>query len=445
MKTHDLEKENIFKLFFVYAIPAMIGICVFSLYSFVDAFFVSNFCGGSALAAVEICAPVLNIFSCFSIVIGVGGNTFVGIEFGKKNNKKACEIFTLSSFLIIIISLIISVLLVVFTQQFAYLLGADESVIDYVCDYLSLCGWFAPFYMLSGFWGLSSETAGKPAFAMFGNVVMALGNIAFDYLFVIVLKLGVFGASFASGISALLSTLIFLIGITRQSSIVKFSKIRFDFSIIRQIVFNGLSDGLTAGSGGIILLIYNTIIIKNGGSETLACFTITLTVVNFIGSIIIGGTQGIHPIVSTNFGAGRPDRIKNTIKVFLGCETVIAIITAIIFIALHSKILSLFGNESNELLWVISKAYVPVFLFTPWCAIIISVFTAVNNAKTSAILSILRSLIIRAIIVVVAYYIFDLIGVWYSCAVSEFISLIICLVALTPKWHSEWNTKNMKI
>ena len=137
MKTHNLEKENIFKLFFVYAIPAMIGIGVFSLYSFVDAIFVSNVCGENALAAVAICAPVLSIFSCFSVIIGVGGNTLVGIELGKKDSNKACEIFSLASFLTIILSLVFLVLLVAFTRPVAYLLGADESVVDYVCDYLS--------------------------------------------------------------------------------------------------------------------------------------------------------------------------------------------------------------------------------------------------------------------------------------------------------------------
>lgn len=437
MKTHNLEKENIFKLFFVYAIPAMIGIGVFSLYSFVDAIFVSNACGENALAAVEICAPVLSIFSCFSVIIGVGGNTLVGIELGKKDNNKACGIFTLASFLIIILSLVFSALIIAFTRPIAYLLGADESIIDYVCDYLSLCGWFAPFYMLNGFWVLSSETAGKPVFAMLGNVAMALGNIALDYIFVMILNLGVFGASLASGISALLATLIFLIGIMGKNSVLKFTKFRFDFPAIKQMLFNGFSDGLTAASGGIILFIYNTIIMNNGGGEVLACYTVTLTVVNFIGSVIIGAAQGINPIVSVNFGAKRPDRIKKAIKVFLGSETVIALITAIVFTALHSDILELFGNENSELSWTISKAYVPVFLLTPWCAIIISVFTAINDAKTSAALSLLRSLIMRVVIVITAYYVFGLNGVWYSAAVSEFVSVFVCLAVLI-KSKNKW-------
>ncbi len=430
MKTHNLEKENIFKLFFVYAIPAMIGIGVFSLYSFVDAIFVSNACGENALAAVAICAPVLSIFSCFSVIIGVGGNTLVGIELGKKDSNKACEIFSLASFLTIILSLVFLVLLVAFTRPVAYLLGADESVVDYVCDYLSLCGWFAPFYMLNGFWGLSSETAGKPVFAMLGNVAMALGNIALDYILVMILNLGVFGASLASGISALLATLIFLIGITDKNSVLKFIKFRFKFPIIKQMLFNGFSDGLTAASGGIISFIYNTIIMNNGGGEALACYTVTLTVVNFIGSVIIGATQGINPIVSVNFGAKRLDRIKKTIKIFGGIETVIAIITAVVFITLHADILDLFGSENSELSWIISKAYVPVFLLTPWCTTIISVFTAINDAKTSAILALLRSLIIRVIIIFLAYYIFGLNGVWYSASISELISVFMCSAVL---------------
>lgn len=417
-------------MFFVYGIPSVIGICVFSLYTLVDAIFVSKICGENALAAVEICAPILNIFSCFSIIIGVGGNTLIGIELGKTHTYKASSIFSLSTTLIVVLSLIFTFLLLFFTRPIAFFLGADEIVIDFVCDYLAVCGCFAPFYLLNGFLSLCSETIGKPLFAMIGNITMALGNIALDCFFVLKLDLGVFGASLASGLSALLATVVFFIGLNEKNSVLKFKKFNFDLLVIKQIIYNGFSDGLTTASGGIVTFIYNWLIMKNCGSETLACYTAILTVINFLGSIIIGAAQGINPIISFNYGANNFKRIKKAIKFFIGIEIVIAIAISFIFMMLHSNIIALFGVNDKELSFTIAKAYVPVFILTPLCALIISSFTAINDAKTSAVLSFMRSIVFRVLVVFIFYILGGIDGVWFGSSVSEFISIIMCIFVI---------------
>ena len=210
MKDLNIKEERISKLFFGYAVPTIIGICILSLYTLVDSIFVSRYCGELALSAVEICSPVLSVFSCISIVIGVGANTLIGISLGEENNEKASKIFTLSVIMILVFALLFGLLMLLFTGQVASLFGADETVMNYVCDYLKICGWFAPAFLISGLLSLVMETIGLPVVSMFGNIVSALGNILLDYIFVVKENFGVKGAAVASGISVNLSVLICL-------------------------------------------------------------------------------------------------------------------------------------------------------------------------------------------------------------------------------------------
>lgn len=426
MKEFDLKKDSISKLFIGYAVPAMIGICIFSLYTLVDSIFVSRFCGETALSAVEICAPVLSAFSFISIIIGMGANTLIGIKLGENNNKKASSIFTLATALIFFFALLFIFSILLFTEQAAKLLGADETIIAFVCDYLRICGCFAPAFLISGFWSLSMETMGKPLAVMIGNIVTAGGNIFLDYIFIVKLQFGIKGAAFASGLSALISVLIYFAFIVNKNSVLKFSKFKIGFKLIFHMLYNGLSEGLSVISLGIVSYIYNILIMKAAGSYVLANFSISLTIMNFIGSVIIGASQGVNPIISVNFGAKNYSRIRKTLKVFICYEILIAVMVSILFYLFHNPIINLFAAENAELTWSICKAYFPVLLFTPVSVTIISYFTAVNNAGTSAGLSVFRTLIIRMIVIIAAFKIFDLKGIWYSTAIAELISLLLC-------------------
>ena len=96
-----------------------------------------------------------------------------------------------------------------------------------------------------------------------------------------------------------------------------------------------------------------------------------------------------------------------------------------------------FHAENSTLSWTIGRAYIPSLVFTPINVVIISYFTAINDAKTSAVLSLLRAFIIRAIIVITGYYIFGIAAVWYSAAVSELIVVVICISTYYKKQETD--------
>lgn len=428
MKEIDLTREKLTKIYFSYAVPAVIAACVFSAYSLTDVVFISRVCGDQALSAIEICYPLLCIFSCVSVVVGTGGNVLCGIAVGKRNHDSANSIFTTVTLLISGASLLFLFAICCFTKRFATLLGADDTVIEYVCDYLLYCGIFAPFYMLSGWFFLAVETAGNPGLAMLANIISTLGNIFLDWLFIIVFKWGVSGASLASGISAVSSTMIIFIYFISGKPSLQFGKATFNVRMIGQVLCNGLSEGISSVSTGIVTFIYNIVIMKVAGSAALADFTVALTLINFFGSLMIGASQGISPVVSVNFGARNKQRVKKALHVFIGYGLILSITVCILLTVFYSDITKIFLLEDNALSWYITKAYIPVLFLSPICIVIVSYFTAINNAKMSAILSIVRSLILRTMMVMIMLWIFGIDGVWFAATISELFALTVCCI-----------------
>lgn len=443
MKKVDLKNGKISGIYFSYSVPAVIAACIFSAYSLADSVFVSRMCGPSALSAVEICYPLLCVFSCVSVVIGTGGNVLCGIAIGKGEQNEANDVFSEVTLLITSVSLIFALTVIAFTKRFALILGADGTVIGDVCSYLFWCGCFAPFYMLSGWLFLASETAGKPGLAMISSVVSSLGNILLDWLFVVVLKRGVSGASLASGISAALGAMIPLCYFLFADSTLRFQRVRLNIRRTGHMIYNGLSEGVSAVSTGIIAFIYNIIIMKTAGSSVLADFTVALTLINFFGSLLIGASQGIAPMVSVNFGARNYDRIKKAMKIFIGFGMILSVAVSVFLSAFHNLISNLFKLSDGEMSGYIINAYIPVLVLSPISVIIISYFTAIDKAGTSALLSVARTLILRAIIIFAMLRIFGLNGVWFAAGVSEALSLIINIIAYVL-YNKHYETDNVK-
>lgn len=395
--------------------------------------FVAKSCSNEALAAVEMCSPILMLFSCLSVIVGMGANTLIGISFGKKDSVSASRIFSLSLAVCIIIGFAFTLLTVLFTNPLAVFLGGDADTLSYIKDYLIGCGIFAPFYIISGLCSECAATVGKPVLSMLGNLCTAVLNIVLDYLFIVTFKWSVFGAALASGISAAVGCLILFLALIQKNCPLKFCRFFLNWKVIWQILYNGSSEGITVAGGGMISFLYNVIIMKNGGASMLASFTVSLAIINFIGSLLTGAAQGLNPIVSTNCGAQNGTRIKKAVILFLVYETLLGILMSIVLVAFKKDIIGMFNSTEAQMSAHIINAYIPLLILTPCCSVVISFFTSINDAKTSAILSLVRTVVIRIITILLTYVILGINGLWFSAAISEVIAFLICIVAFKQK------------
>ena len=91
-------KKKIFKTIFKYAIPNVISMWIFTLYTMIDGIFISRFVGSIALAGVNLALPLINFIFSISIMIGVGSSTLIAIKFGENKYDEGNKIFTLATF-----------------------------------------------------------------------------------------------------------------------------------------------------------------------------------------------------------------------------------------------------------------------------------------------------------------------------------------------------------
>ncbi len=204
-------KKNIIKKFFKYAIPSVISMWIFTIYTMVDGIFVAKGVGEEALAAINISMPLINMAFGLSILFAIGASTKVSFYKGKNDLKSANKTFTLSSFIVFIIGLLFTVIALLNMDSLINILGSTLETKNYVKEYLSILVLFFPLYMTSYHFEVLIKADGYPNKAVITMVVGALVNIFLDYLFVLVFKWGIQGAAIATGLSQLMSFSVFLL------------------------------------------------------------------------------------------------------------------------------------------------------------------------------------------------------------------------------------------
>lgn len=448
MDTNILSNENISlkKKFIRYLGPSVVAMWVFSLYTMVDGIFVSKGVGELALASVNISMPFINFIFAVSLLFSTGASTVIAVLLGKKDIKSANEIFTFNIVFIIALSVIIFLLAFFNLDRLALFLGATDSTIGMVKDYLGIIMFFNGFFIVSYSLEVIVKTDGFPILATVGVVISALTNIILDYFFVIEFGWGVKGAAYATGLSQVLSTVFFLIHFFKKNSTLNFSKFKVDFKTLGKITAIGFPDALTELSAGIVILLFNLSIQKYIGETGIIYYS----VINYISILVlmtmIGIAQGMQPLSSYYFGAKDFKKVQALFK--MGSKSIItaSIVVFLVCIVFSDPIVSLFIHRSETAIFSeairVFKIYSISFLFLGVNVIISAFFVSVENPIVSTIISLGRGFVIVSISLFTMIFLFGGEGIWYTTIVSELICMIISLILLKRNYKLITEPKN---
>ncbi|MEG0321507.1 MAG: MATE family efflux transporter, partial [Oscillospiraceae bacterium] len=236
---------DLLKRFFKFVIPSIVSMWVFSLYSMVDGMYVSHGVGESALAAVNLSMPYTAVIFTVGLLFATGTSTVISIALGQKNLNSARTYFNQNLVVVGIISIIFTILTLIFLDPIAHFLGATPSTLTYVKEYVGTISVFFVFFTISYNLEVQVKADGAPQISTIGVISCALMNVVLDYVFVIAIPWGVFGAAFATGLSQMTSTTVFVIYFLTHKEKLRFQKFQPEPSIYRRILPLGLSDGLT--------------------------------------------------------------------------------------------------------------------------------------------------------------------------------------------------------
>lgn len=423
------------KTFLNYAIPSIVAMWVFSIYTMVDGLFVANFVGPTAMASVNIAMPTINLIFAISLMFSTGVSTIIAINFGKENYKEANEIFTVNTLILIVISLIITLLGLFNLESIAEFLGATTNTEKMVMDYLGIILLFAVFFIVSYQFEVLVKTDGSPRLATWGVISSALTNVVLDYIFIVNFGWGVKGAAFATGLSQVVSTVIFSIYFLSKNSKLSFIKTNFRLvkeGLYKRIISLGISDSLTELSAGITVFVFNQTILKVIGEQGIVTYTIISYANLLVLMTMIGIAQGMQPLVSFYFGK---EDIQTCNYFFKLAATMVGICIIIIMYASIFKtefIVSAFIGKDDIQLYEYSIKAFRLFSFSfivvGFNILISGYFVAIEEAFKAIVISLSRGLFVLVASLLMMVYIFGADGIWISTFISEFIVMIMSVI-----------------
>ena len=392
---------------------------VFSVYIVVDGIFVGNVVGSKGLSAVNIAMPFFGVAMAIGIMVAIGGGTITSIELGKENKKEARKTFSLAFYTLTVITLFLSVFTIIFAPTIAKILGASDDLVPLVVQYLRALCLFLTTFVGSSYLSSGLRVMGKPNHAMIADIISSLLNILLDYIFIVKFGLGLVGAGIASGIAFTIGFLFALSHYLKKDSIIKFCKVEFDFKKIVRIFYNGSSEGITQ----FVLMI-------RIGEMGVSAFSIILYIASLVIAIFSGICNGISPIISFNYGANNKDRINKILKIAISTIIIIGISSTILMIFGGETLIKMFSKGDAELIRITAEAtklYSVAFVFNGLNILTSAYFTALEDAKTSAIISVLRGVILILIFIIILPIILGDIGIWLTVPASELVTVFIAV------------------
>ena len=405
-----------------------------SIYGVVDGVFVSNCVGSDAFAAVNLIMPIIMILGSVGFMIGTGGSAIVSKTLGEGKKEKANEYFSMLVYLCVVSGVILSVIGIIFTGPIAVLLGAKGSIAKDCVTYGRTV-----FFMLTGLFLQNAfqsflVVAEKPKLGLFVTLLAGFTNMFLDFLFVYVLRFGVFGAALATGISQFVGSVIPIIYFAGgKNNVLKLTKCRFNKDIIIKTCINGSSEMVTNMSMSLVNILYNMQLMKYIGTNGVVAYGIIMYVGFIFVGTYMGYAVGSAPVISYHYGAGNKDELKNLFKRSLTIIIVSSVVMTLIAEIIAGYLAGIFVSYDNNLLELTTEAiriYAVSYLISGINIFASSFFTALNNGVVSAVISFMRMFVFQIVMILLLPVVLGISGIWTAVIAAEVLSVVISVMFL---------------
>ncbi len=427
--------EKIGKLIRKFAIPCIISLLVNSLYNIVDQIFIGWGVGYLGNGATNVVFPLTMVCLAFALMFGDGGAAYLSLKLGEKKPKEAAKGVGNAITISVIVSILICVGYLIFLPQLLNLFGCTDNLREYALSYGGIIVLGLPFMMIGSTLNSIIRADGNPKYAMTSMVAGAILNIILDPIFIFPLNMGVQGAAIATVISQIVTFLMNIFYIKKFKSI-KIGKEEFkpQAQVMRKVSALGISSFITQMSIVLVIAFENNLLGKYGAESKygadipITVLGIVMKISQILNSIIIGIAAGSQPILGYNYGAGKYDRVKKTLKCVLGLSVIISTIAFILFQTIPDKLISIFGS-GNELYMDFACVAFRTYLMLVICnGVQIPsgiFFQAIGKSAKSAILSLSRQILFLIPAMVIFGSMFGLIGVLYAGPFADGLAFII--------------------
>lgn len=441
-----MKEKNIFLEFFKYVSLNVLGMIGLSCYILADTYFVAKGLGSNGLAALNLAIPIYSFIHGSGLMLGIGGATRYSMKKSVGNIKEGNEIFSHTLVFAALFAVIFILSGILFSNKITILLGADGAIFEMCKTYLRVLLLFSPAFLLNEVIICFVRNDGEPGLAMMAMLVGSFSNIILDYIFIFELKMGIFGAVFATGFAPVISLFIMSSHFLKRRNQFCFEKGKIQGKITRNIFAGGFPSLVAEISSGIVMMIFNGIMLKLSGNTGVAAYGVIANISLVVLAIYTGIAQGIQPLVSRYYGKGEQEKNHKILKYAAG---LIVILSVLIYAGIFTEadgIAAVFNSEGNAVLQKIAvlglKIYFTACIFAGWNIVLSVYFTSSECAILAHVISLLRGFFIIIPMAFLLSEVWGIRGLWMAFPVTELIVAGIGMIFLFQKIRKEEKRKN---
>ena len=430
-----LEAVPIPTAFFRLAIPAIAAQLINILYNLVDKMFIGHIpaIGKQALAGVGVTAPVILAISAFAALVSMGGAPKASIFMGRGDHEKAEKVMGSCTWLLIVLSLILTGIMLIFGKTILQLFGASKDTITYAVDYMKIYCLGTLFTQLTLGLNAFITAQGKTLVSMCNVAAGAVTNIILDAVFINGFRMGVKGAALATVISQGVSTcfVIRYLIMPKSKLHLYLKNIRFDGSLLWPCILLGTSPALMQLTENMVAISFNTSLQKYGGDMAVASMSILNSVMQFVMLLLPGLVQGAQPLLSYNLGAKNISRVKKTFRLLLMCCVSGSFLIWLMCMTVPATVSSIFTNNTALIAYTNKsmRVYLAMLLIYGIQVACQYSFVALDQAPKAIFLTIWRKIIILIpLIFILPHFVTDAVmGVYLAEPIAD--TIAVCTTA----------------
>lgn len=418
-------EKSLVKDFSKYVSLNILGMIGVSFYILADTYYIAKALGATGIAALNFAIPVFSIILGIGLMIGIGGAARFGILKSRNKHKEAEAVFAGALKLGTLVGLLFAVLGLFGSKALSSILGADAVTLPLTHAYMATIMVFAPFFILNNTVLAFVRNDNNPRLAMLAMIGGSVSNVILDYIFLFPLKMGMFGAAFATSLAPIISLGILSIHFAKKKSRPAILKHKLTRPAIKDILNLGSSTFIMEVSSAVVLTTFNLLILGLEGNKGVAAYGIVANIAFVAVAIFTGLGQGVQPLISKYYGLKDRKTVRRVNRYALLTAGFIAALIYLGTFFNSEALIGLFNNENDPVILRLAdsgmKIYFLGFFFVGINVVTAMILSATEKGRAAFVLSVLRGLAVIVPMAILLSSLWGMTGIWSSFVLSELI------------------------
>lgn len=431
----DFLTGKIKPMYFKYLGAAFGSALISSIYGVVDMAMVGQYQGPDGTAALAVVSPIWNIIYSLGLLMGIGGSVlFSTIRGGsQQNHRRSNEYFSAALIGTAVLAALTWLMIIFFDRELLLLFGAEETLLPLAQRYVLPVKFAVPSFLFTQLISAFLRNDGNPELATKAVIFGGVFNVFGDYFLVFTMNLGVFGAGLATVLGSLASLLIMCTHFFSKKNTLRFVMPTHILSKLKSITVTGFSTFFIDVAMGILTVLFNRQILKYLGTDALSIYGIIINISTFVQCCAYSIGQASQPIISTNYGAGKQERIKEVLKYAIGTAFVFGLLWTSASIAVPNMFIRIFMTPTDSILHIapaIIRSYGISFLLLPFNIFSTYYFQALMKPAISFTVSVARGAVISGILILILPTIAPASSIWFAMPITELIVALFVIIMM---------------